>query len=70
MEPMGVPQHARKFGFGARRYRRSEPRFLNTLLYLRVPFFLLFGFNKGALNKEQKGITQVPKNLRSPISTS
>ena len=28
---------------------------------IRVPFFLLFGFNKGALNqKGQKGTTQEP----------
>ena len=30
---------------------------------IRVPFFLLFGFNKGALNqKGQKGTTQEPSN--------
>ena len=29
---------------------------------IRVPFFLLFGFNKGALNqKGQKGTTQEPR---------
>ena len=31
---------------------------------IRVPFFLLFGFNKGALNqKGQKGTTQEPRIL-------
>ena len=30
---------------------------------IRVPFFLLFGFNKGALNqKGQKGTTQEPRS--------
>ena len=35
---------------------------------ISVPFFLLFGFNKGALNqKGQKGTTQEPRNTRSVV---
>ena len=33
--------------------------FLSSLIEIRVPFFLLFGFSKGA--KGQKGTTQGPK---------
>ena len=45
-------------GFGV--WRAS--RFLSPIV-IRVPFFLLFGFNKGALNqKGQKGTTQEPRH--------
>ena len=38
-------------------------RFLSSPIMIRVPFFLLFGFNKGALNqKGQKGTTQEPSS--------
>ena len=37
-------------------------RFLSSLIIIRVLFFLLFGFNKGAQEqKGQKGITQEPR---------
>ena len=38
---------------------------------IRVPFFLLFGFNKGALNqKGQKGTTQEPRQAYDVSSLS
>ena len=30
-------------------------RFLSSPFIIRVPFFLLFGFNKGTLKKKAKG---------------
>ena len=40
---------------------RSCARFLSNPFIIRVPFFLVFSFNKGILNqKEQKGTTQEP----------
>ena len=37
------------------------PRFLSSLFIIRVTFFILFGFGKGALTeKGQKGTTQGP----------
>ena len=41
--------------------RAATWRFPSSPLIIRLPFFLLFGFNKGTLNqKEQKGTTQEP----------
>ena len=51
----------------------SNPRFLSSPIMIRVTFFLLFGFNKGALNqKGQKGTTQEPRipNSKSPAQHS
>ena len=37
-------------------------RFLSNPFIIRVPFFLIFSFNKGTLNqKGQKGTTQEPR---------
>ena len=37
-------------------------RFLSNPFMIRVPFFLIFSFNKGNLNqKGQKGTTQEPR---------
>ena len=49
---------------------RKPTRFLSSPSRIRVPFFLLFGFNKGALNqKGQKGTTQEPSQCRKrPLS--
>ena len=42
-------------------YYRSLSRFLRNPFTIRVPFFLIFSFNKGTLNqKGQKGTTQEP----------
>ena len=40
----------------------SYSRFLSNPFMIRVPFFLIFSFNKGTLNqKGQKGTTQEPR---------
>ena len=40
-----------------------ESRFLSSTIIIRVPFFLLFGFNKGTRKaKGQKGTTQKPRS--------
>ena len=41
-------------------------RFLSNPFIIRVPFFLMFSFNKGTLNqKGQKGTTQEPSLSKS-----
>ena len=49
----------------------SESRFLSSPIMIRVPFFLLLGFNKGTLNqKGQKGTTQKPRSADLRNTTS
>ena len=51
--------------------KKTYPRFLSSPFIIRVPFFLIFSFNKGTLNqKGQKGTTQEPRIFRSQVHFS
>ena len=60
MEPLGSLQN--RLWTRAPYVKPYIPRILSGPFIIRVPFFLIFSFNKGTLNqKGQKGTTQEPR---------